>query len=57
QALQGIEKIISVECNGKGQLVTLVQQHGFKVDDQILKYDGRPFSLEDLENDVKKVIG
>lgn len=57
QALQGIEKIISVECNGKGQLVTLLQQHGFKVDNQILKYDGRPFSLEDLENEVKKVIG
>lgn len=56
QALQGVEKIISVECNAKGQLVMLLQQHGFKVDKQILKYDGRPFSLEDLENDVKKVM-
>lgn len=57
QALLGTEKLISVECNSEGQLAALLQQHGFKVGHQILKYDGRPFSLEDLENEIKKVIG
>jgi len=56
QALQGVEKLIGVECNARGQLTMLLQQYGFAVDEMILKYDGRPFSLEDLENEVKKVI-
>jgi 2-oxoglutarate ferredoxin oxidoreductase subunit alpha len=56
KAFQGVEKVINVECNSKGQLARLLRQHGFKADEQILKYDGRPLSLEDLENEVKKVI-
>ena len=56
KAFQGVERVISVECNSKGQLARLLRQHGFKADEQILKYDGRPFSLEDLENEIKKVI-
>lgn len=56
KAFQGVERVISVECNSKGQLTRLLRQHGFKADEQVLKYDGRPFSLEDLENEVKKVI-
>ena len=56
QALQGVEKLIGVECNAKGQLAILLKQNGFQTDEQILKYDGRPFSVEELENEVKKVI-
>jgi len=56
EALQGVERAICVECNSLGQLSQLLKLHGFKADGQILKYDGRPFSLEDLENEVKKVI-
>jgi 2-oxoglutarate/2-oxoacid ferredoxin oxidoreductase subunit alpha len=56
KALQGVEKVIDVECNSQGQLAQLLKQHGLKADEQILKYDGRPFSLEELENDLKKVI-
>lgn len=48
-AIKGVNKIISVENNSTGQLVKLLNQHGFKVDQQILKYDGRPFSLDELE--------
>jgi hypothetical protein len=39
------------------QLASLAKCSGFVVDDLILKYTGRPFSLEDLEADLKKVIG
>ena len=56
EAVNGVERIISVECNATGQLAILLQQHGYHIDERILKYDGRPFSLEDLENDVKKVM-
>lgn len=55
QALEGVTQLIGVECNATGQLAALLQQHGFKVDQRILKYDGRPFSLQDLEKEMKKV--
>ncbi|MDD1759858.1 MAG: 2-oxoacid:acceptor oxidoreductase subunit alpha [Methanothrix sp.] len=48
EALQGVEKLLAVECNSTGQLTALAGCCGIKVDDRILKYDGRPFSREDL---------
>lgn len=56
RALEGVEKVINVECNAKGQLAILLKQNGFNVDEMILKYDGRPFSIEDLDLEVKKVM-
>ncbi len=56
KAMKGVEKIVSVECNATGQLARLLQQHGYVIDEHVLKYDGRPFSLDELENDLKKVI-
>lgn len=55
-ALEGVERLISVECNAKGQLAMLMAQNGFQVHEKILKYDGRPFALEELEAEVKKVM-
>ncbi|MDD2679861.1 MAG: 2-oxoacid:acceptor oxidoreductase subunit alpha [Candidatus Omnitrophica bacterium] len=55
EALRGVNKLISVECNATGQLARLIKMSGFNVDEQILKYDGRPFSLEELEERVKGV--
>jgi 2-oxoglutarate ferredoxin oxidoreductase subunit alpha len=48
EALQGVERLLAVECNSTGQLAELAGCWGIKVDDRILKYDGRPFSREDL---------
>jgi 2-oxoglutarate ferredoxin oxidoreductase subunit alpha len=56
KALEGVKRTICVECNATGQLAQLLQQYGFHTDDQILKFDGRPFSLEDLEIEVKEMI-
>ena len=49
-ALQGVERVIAVECNSTGQLARLAGFYGIKIQDQdrILRYDGRPFSVEDL---------
>jgi 2-oxoglutarate ferredoxin oxidoreductase subunit alpha len=55
-ALKGIDRIISVENNATGQLEKLIKLYGFKVDDRILKYDGRPFSLDELEERIKKIL-
>lgn len=56
KSLEGTKKIIDVESNATGQLEILMNRYGLKTDAKILKYDGRPFSLEELEQEVKKVI-
>lgn len=55
KALKGVNKLILVECNATGQLGVLLSQYGIKVDKQILKYDMRPFTPEDLELKLKKL--
>ncbi len=55
-ALVGVKKLIAVENNATSQLVKLINSYGLDVDNKILKYDGRPFSLEELEAEVKKLI-
>lgn len=56
KAISGVKKIISVENNATGQLASLIKGHGIKVDDEILKYDGRPFSVDELEEKIKSVL-
>lgn len=54
--LSDVEKIVSVECNSTGQLARLTALYGYPADVQILKYNGRPFSLNDLEADLRRVL-
>jgi 2-oxoglutarate ferredoxin oxidoreductase subunit alpha len=56
EALTGIERLIAVENNATGQLARYVRSFGFKVDETILKCDGRPFSLDELEARLKETI-
>lgn len=53
EALKGVKKIICVENSATGQLADFVSRFGIKVDARILKYDGRPFSLEELEQKLQ----
>jgi len=55
EALQGVERLVAVECNSTGQLSRLAGSHGIKSDELILKYDGRPFSVEELEKRLGRV--
>ncbi len=57
-ALKGVERVIVAEQNETGQLALLLKQHGWNVPDRdvILKYDGRPFDLEELEERVSGVL-
>ena len=56
-AIKGVKKLIAVESNATAQLVKLINQYGLGVDEMILKYDGRPFSVEELEEKLREVIG
>ncbi len=56
EALKGVDRVISVECNATGQLASLARCYGYRIDREVLKYSGRPFSLEDLEADLKKAL-
>jgi 2-oxoglutarate ferredoxin oxidoreductase subunit alpha len=55
EALQGVERLMTVECNCTGQLARLAGCYGIKSDKLILKYDGRPFSVEELEKQLGRV--
>lgn len=56
EALIGIRKLINVESNATGQLARLIKGYGFNVDKQVLKYEGRPFSLDEMEEAVKNLL-
>ena len=56
KAIGAAKKIISVENNATGQLGMLVKSRGINIDGEILKYDGRPFSVDELEEKVKKLL-
>ena len=55
QALKGVTKLISIECSALGQMEKLLNCHGIKVDKSILKYDMRPFTVEELEHKLKNI--
>lgn len=53
-ALIGVKRLIAIEENATAQLVILAGQHGIIADEKILRYDGRPFTVEDLVLRVKE---
>ena len=55
-AMDGVDRFYAVETNESGQLARLVSQYGYRAERKILKYDGRPFTIEELEAEVRKVI-
>jgi 2-oxoglutarate ferredoxin oxidoreductase subunit alpha len=56
RAFKGVERMFAVECNESGQLARLVGQFGYSTEGLILKYDGRPFFVEELEARLREVI-
>lgn len=55
-ALGGLDRVIAVECNSTAQLVRLARSNGIEIKENILKYDGRPFSLNDLLADLGRQL-
>jgi 2-oxoglutarate ferredoxin oxidoreductase subunit alpha len=56
KALSGADKIIDIEVNTTGQLAKHVSVHGICIDDMILRFDARPFTVDSLLDKVKEVL-
>ena len=56
RAMEGVEKFYVVETNQTGQLAMLVSMFGYIPAGKVLKYDGRPFMVDELEALVNTVI-
>lgn len=55
--LHGAKTVIGIEMNYSGQLGGVLKQNtGRQYDYQIVKYNGRPMSLEEVYNAVKRII-
>ena len=55
--LKRAKRLVLVEENFSGQLGRLVrEQTGVRIDRRILKYDGRPFSEDELVRELKNVL-
>lgn len=55
-ALAGATRVIAVEENATAQLAGLAHGNGIGVHDTVLRYDGRPFTPEDLALRLREVI-
>jgi len=56
KALSGADKIIDIEVNTTGQLAKHVSAYGICIDDMILRFDARPFTVDSLLEKVKEVL-
>ncbi len=56
EAMAGVRKFWVVEENETGQLARLLRQYGYTEAGKILKYDGRPFFVEELAAELRKAI-
>lgn len=55
-ALSGVEKIIDVEANATGQFARLLACQGLHVHRKLLRFDARPFTADELTEQIKEVI-
>jgi 2-oxoglutarate ferredoxin oxidoreductase subunit alpha len=56
RAMDGVERFFGVETNESGQLARLVRESGYHATGMVLRYDGRPFMLDELEGELRKVL-
>jgi 2-oxoglutarate ferredoxin oxidoreductase subunit alpha len=56
KALSGADKIIDIEVNTTGQLAKHVSAYGICIDDMILRFDARQFTVDSLLEKVKEVL-
>ena len=55
-AMKGVEKVILVEDSSTGQFNQILAREGYQTDELILRYDGRPFAVEELLDRVRRCI-
>jgi 2-oxoglutarate ferredoxin oxidoreductase subunit alpha len=56
--LEKAEDVIIMENNAQGQLANLIKlETGLEIQEKFLKYDGMPFSVEEVEERIRKFMG
>lgn len=56
--LNNAEKTIIFENNAQGQFTDLIKlKTGFEIEKKVLKYNGMPFSVEEVERNLENFIG
>ncbi|MDD1667073.1 MAG: hypothetical protein LUO96_01260 [Methanomicrobiales archaeon] len=55
-AMDGVDRFYGVENNETGQLARLVRGYGYRASGMVLKYDGRPFMVDELEQELGRVL-
>ncbi|HOT94236.1 MAG TPA: 2-oxoacid:acceptor oxidoreductase subunit alpha [Methanoregulaceae archaeon] len=55
-AVDGLERLIVVEQNWTGQLEQLMRLHGFGADGRVHRFDGRPFTVEEIVSRLAEVV-
>ena len=56
KAMQGVSKIIVVEESASGQIDKILREYGIVPDHLILRYDGRPSSIEELNIQIRRYL-
>lgn len=55
--LNKARRILNIECNYSAQMSGLIKERtGIKIENNLLKYDGRPFYPEEITAQIKKVL-
>lgn len=55
--LSGAKHIVGIECNYTGQLAGLIREKtGIEIEDKFLKYDGRPFFVEEIAEKLQSLM-
>ncbi len=54
--LRGVKNLINIETNVCGQLARVLRQNGIETNHKILKYDARPFTPLELEEQLCKIL-
>ncbi len=54
--LSGVSRVITVECNATAPFTNMLKAHGINIDHTIVRYDGRPFSVDGLLAQLKQEV-
>ena len=55
--LNKARRILNIECNYSAQMSGLIKERtGIEIENNLLKYDGRPFYPEEITAQIKKVL-
>lgn len=56
KAVDGLDRVVVVEENQTGQLEQLLRVHGFAAGARVHRYDGRPFTVEEMAARLAEVV-